>query len=129
MTFLGPEPHPSAKQGAANHQELLPRMFWDSQSEPAVEAPLGDFFAAGFGMRLPVNSLRVQVEGGASYNSFWPMPFRRSARARPTRRPARLQETQSSLDRLLARAGFSTPARAPPTGGPVRLGSGQGLAG
>ncbi|HEY3321907.1 MAG TPA: glycoside hydrolase family 172 protein [Planctomycetota bacterium] len=80
MTFLGPEPHPWAPKGAANHREMVLRIFWDGRDKPGVEAPVGDFFACGFGERMAVNSLPVQVEGGASYNCFWPMPFAKSAR-------------------------------------------------
>ncbi|HPD16909.1 MAG TPA: DUF2961 domain-containing protein [Planctomycetota bacterium] len=80
MTFLGPEPHPWAPDGAANHREMVLRVFWDGRKEPAVEAPVGDFFAAPFGQRMAVNSLPVAIEGGASYNCFWPMPFAKSAR-------------------------------------------------
>jgi hypothetical protein len=80
MTFLGPEPHPWAPNGAANHKEMVLRIFWDGRREPRVEAPVGDFFACGFGQRMAVNSLPVAVEGGASYNCFWPMPFARSPR-------------------------------------------------
>lgn len=80
MTFLGPEPHPWAPKGAANHREMLLRITWDGREKPDVESPVGDFFAAGFGRRMEVNSLPVQVENGASYNCFWPMPFARSAR-------------------------------------------------
>ena len=29
MTFLGPEPHRWAKNGSADHQEMLLRMYWD----------------------------------------------------------------------------------------------------
>ena len=57
------------------------RMYWDGEEEPSVESPLGDFFAAGHGMRVNVNSLPVQVSSeGRAYNCFWPMPFRNSAR-------------------------------------------------
>ncbi len=80
MTFLGPEPHEWAKEGAADHSEMLLRMTWDGRDHPDVEAPVGDFFAAGFGQRMEVNSIPVQVENGASYNCFWPMPFAKSAR-------------------------------------------------
>jgi len=80
MTFLGPEPHPWAKEGAAHHGEMVLRMYWDGSEAPDVEAPVGDFFACGFGMRREVRSEPVQVENGASYNCFWPMPFRESAR-------------------------------------------------
>lgn len=80
LTFLGPEPQGWAKQGSANHQEMLLRMFWDGNPRPGVEAPVGDFLAACFGRRSEVISLPVVVEGGNSYNCFWRMPFRKSAR-------------------------------------------------
>ena len=80
MTFLGPEPHPWARQGSANHQEMLLRMYWDGSERPAVEAPVGDFFANSFGRRSEVVSLPVIVEDADSYNCFWHMPFRKSAR-------------------------------------------------
>ena len=62
MTFLGPETHRWAKKGAANHQEMILRIYWDGRKEPDVEAPVGDFFAAGFGERMEVRSIPVQVE-------------------------------------------------------------------
>jgi len=80
ITFLGPEPQDWAPQGSANHQELMLRMYWDGNPKPAVEAPVGDFFANCFGERTEVISLPVIVEGGDSYNAFWRMPFRKSAR-------------------------------------------------
>ncbi len=80
ITFLGPEPHSWAKQGSANHQEMLLRMYWDGDERPAVEAPVGDFFASAFGKRSEVISLPVILEDADSYNCFWHMPFRKHAR-------------------------------------------------
>ena len=80
ITFLGPEPQNWAPRGSANHQELMLRMFWDGRERPGVEAPLGDFFANCFGERREVISLPVIVEDADSYNTFWRMPFRKSAR-------------------------------------------------
>ena len=80
LTFLGPEPQGWAAKGSADHQELLLRMYWDGAEKPAVEAPVGDFFANCFGVRSEVVSEPVVVEGGDSYNCFWRMPFRKSAR-------------------------------------------------
>jgi len=80
MTFLGPEPHPWAKNGSANHQEMLLRMYWDGSERLGVEAPVGDFFANSFAKRSEVISLPVVVEDADSYNCFWQMPFRKSAR-------------------------------------------------
>ena len=54
ITFLGPEPQAWAPKGSANHQEMLLRMYWDGSQRPAVEAPLGDFFASCFGKRREV---------------------------------------------------------------------------
>jgi hypothetical protein len=80
MTFLAPEPHDWAKDGSANHQEMLLRIFWDGSERPGVEAPVGDFFANCFGKRGEVNSIPVVVGDTGSYNCFWQMPFRKSAR-------------------------------------------------
>ncbi len=80
LTFLGPEPQGWAKNGSANHQEMLLRMYWDGRPKPAVEAPVGDFFVNCFGERREVISLPVIVEDADSYNCFWQMPFRKSAR-------------------------------------------------
>ena len=80
FTFLGPEPHPWAKEGSANHQEVLLRVYYDGCERPGVEAPLGDFFANCFGKRREVISLPVIVEDADSYNCFWHMPFRESIR-------------------------------------------------
>jgi hypothetical protein len=78
LTFLGPEPQDWAPQGAANHQEMLLRIYYDHNPRPAVEAPVGDFFANCFGKRGEVLSLPVVVEDADSYNCFWRMPFRKS---------------------------------------------------
>lgn len=80
ITFLGPEPQAWAPKGSANHQEMLLRVYWDGNPRPAIEAPVGDFFANCFGRRDEVVSLPVIVEDADSYNCFWHMPFRKSAR-------------------------------------------------
>ena len=79
MTFLH-EPHFWVTDGAANHQEMLLRIYWDGREKPDVEVPVGDFFANCFGKRMEVISVPVIVEDGDSYNCFWHMPFRKSAR-------------------------------------------------
>jgi hypothetical protein len=80
LTFPAPEPSWLGKDGCATHSELVIRMFWDGAMEPAVESPIGDFFAAGFGKRATINSMPIMVEGGDAYNCFWIMPFQKSAR-------------------------------------------------
>lgn len=56
------------------------RMYWDGESQPSVEVPVGDFFANGWGKFAPVASLAVCVNPGSGFNSYWEMPFRKSAR-------------------------------------------------
>ncbi len=80
LTFPDPAPGWLGREGNADHSELVLRIFWDGAAEPAVETPVGDFFAAGFGQRAEVNSAPVMVEGGDAYNCYWPMPFYKSAR-------------------------------------------------
>ena len=80
MTFPAPDSSWLCLNGCSNHSQLVIRMYWDGASEPAVEAPVGDFFALGFGLRADVNSVPVIVEGGDSYNCYWIMPFSKSAR-------------------------------------------------
>ncbi len=80
FTFLGPERQAWAPEGSANHQEILLRVFYDDQPEPAIDVPLGDFFANCFGKRTEVISVPVVVEDADSYNCFWHMPFRQAIR-------------------------------------------------
>ena len=75
LTFSEARPNWLESGGSAAPDEIVLRMYWDGGREPAVEAPLGDFFGAGFGRRLELKSVPVQVETGDGYNCFWPMPF------------------------------------------------------
>lgn len=75
LTFIEARPNWLEKYGAAHPGEIVLRMYWDGGKNPAVEAPLGDFFAAGFGLRREIRSFPVIVEGGDGYNSYWQMPF------------------------------------------------------
>lgn len=56
------------------------RIYWDGEETPAVECPLGDFFANGLNEYARVNSLPVCVNPGSSFNCYWPMPFRKGFR-------------------------------------------------
>ena len=64
-----------------NHwRQLLLRMYWDGDDEPAVEVPIGDFFGQGWGEFAQLSSQMVAVNPHGGCNSYWPMPFRRGAR-------------------------------------------------
>ncbi|MBA8795607.1 hypothetical protein FHX74_003243 [Friedmanniella endophytica] len=60
-------------------RRLVLRMHWDGSDEPAVEVPLGDFFASGWGRFAQVSSAMVAVNPHGGFNSYWTMPFRTGA--------------------------------------------------
>jgi len=62
------------------YRDAVLRFYWDGEESPSIETPLGDFFCNGHGLRYPVNSLMVTVNPSGGFNSYWPMPFRKSAR-------------------------------------------------
>ena len=61
-------------------RSLVLRMYWDGEDEPSVETPYGDFFCNGWCQRSNVNSLPIVVNPAGGMNSYWEMPFRKSAR-------------------------------------------------
>ena len=56
------------------------RIYWDGRKDPAVEVPLGEFFAVGQGQPAVVESLPVQVSPTGALACYWRMPFAKSAR-------------------------------------------------
>lgn len=56
------------------------RFYWDGETEPSIEAPVGDFFACGWNQYAQVSSLPVCVNPGSAFNCYWEMPFRKSCR-------------------------------------------------
>ena len=56
------------------------RMYWDGESTPSVETPVGDFFGNGWCNRANLRSLPIAVNPAGGFNSYWEMPFRKSAR-------------------------------------------------
>lgn len=60
---------------------LILRFYWDGETEPSVEVPLGDFFAMGHDTAPhTVASLPVHVGPYRACGSYWSMPFRAHAR-------------------------------------------------
>lgn len=55
-------------------------IYWDGAATPAVSVPLGDFFGAGAGALVPMETALVASPEGRSYVSYLPMPFRKGAR-------------------------------------------------
>ncbi|MFA6564083.1 MAG: glycoside hydrolase family 172 protein [Verrucomicrobiia bacterium] len=63
-----------------NWRRAIIRFYWDGETEPSVECPVGDFFACGWGKYCQINSLAVCVNPGSAFNCYWQMPFRKKAR-------------------------------------------------
>ncbi|MCL2603492.1 MAG: DUF2961 domain-containing protein [Defluviitaleaceae bacterium] len=61
-------------------RDLVLRMYWDGEAEPSVESPVGDFFCCGFSKALAITALPINVNPTGGMNSYFPMPFRQSAR-------------------------------------------------
>jgi len=59
---------------------LILRMYWDGESTPSVEVPVGDFFASGWNQYAQLSSLPVCVNPGSAFNCYWEMPFKKSAK-------------------------------------------------
>ena len=56
------------------------RIYWDDETEPSVECPVGDFFGMGWNEYAPLNSLAVCVNPGSAFNCYWAMPFRKKCK-------------------------------------------------
>jgi hypothetical protein len=61
-------------------RSAIVRFYWDDETTPSVETPVGDFFGMGWGERCRLNSLAICVNPAGGLNCYWEMPFRRSAR-------------------------------------------------
>jgi hypothetical protein len=56
------------------------RFYWDGAETPAVEVPVGDFFALAYQQFAQVASLAVCVNPRSGLNCYWEMPFRKGCR-------------------------------------------------
>jgi hypothetical protein len=62
-------------------RDMIIRFYWDGSEFPSVEAPIGDFFGVAMGKVARVSSTPIScTSSGRSRNSWWYMPFNRSAR-------------------------------------------------
>ena len=56
------------------------RFYWDDETEPSVECPVGDFFGMGWNTYAPLASAAICVNPGSAFNCYWVMPFRKKCR-------------------------------------------------
>lgn len=70
---------------SANHlKEVVIRMYWDGNTKPSVEVPAGDFFGLNLGQYFLYQSEFLTVSSVKAMNSYFAMPFRKSARITAT---------------------------------------------
>ena len=72
ITIASPEAH--------HLKKLVLRMYWDGETSPSVETPVGDFFGLGLGDYFLYQSTPLAVSSDKALNSFFPMPFQKQAR-------------------------------------------------
>jgi len=72
FTISSPDPH--------HLKNLVLRAWWDGESSPSVEAPIGDFFGMGLGEYFTYQSALLAVAPIKAMNSYFQMPFASSAR-------------------------------------------------
>ena len=67
------------------HRKLLLRIYWDEESSPSVDVPLGDFFGVGHAAAgrlfysLPLSMYVADSATRPTRNCWFPMPFSRGA--------------------------------------------------
>ncbi|HET8635358.1 MAG TPA: glycoside hydrolase family 172 protein [Acidobacteriaceae bacterium] len=61
-------------------KRIVLRMYWDGETDPSVEAPIGDFFGLGLGQYHSWQSEMLSVGNNNSLNCYFPMPFAHHAR-------------------------------------------------
>src|ERR1700684_3323862 len=60
-------------------KRIVLRMYWDGETTPSVETPIGDFFGLGLGEYYTWESELLSVAHERALNSFFPMPFQKHA--------------------------------------------------
>lgn len=71
-------------------RKIILRMYWDGENFPSVETPIGDFFGVGHGLNRNLSSFPLVCSSeGRARNSYWYMPFKRSARITATNEGSR----------------------------------------
>ena len=61
-------------------KNLVLRAWWDGETSPSIEAPIGDFFGLGLGEYFTYQSALLAVAPMKALNAYFKMPFATSAR-------------------------------------------------
>ena len=93
-----------------DYRLMILRFYWDNEDMPSVEVPVGDFFAAGWGMRHEprISSLAVCVNPRSGFNSYWQMPFRKACKVTMENMGDRKATVYYQIDYSLQKVGKET---------------------
>ena len=69
-----------ASDDAHHLKNLVLRMWWDGESSPSVEAPIGDFFGLTLGEYFTYQSALTTVAPVKALNCYFEMPFSNGAK-------------------------------------------------
>ncbi|HVX65908.1 MAG TPA: glycoside hydrolase family 172 protein [Bryobacteraceae bacterium] len=91
-----------AAQGEYHLKEIVLRAYWDGNSKPSVEVPIGDFFGLNLGQYNVYESAFLACSPGKSLNCYFAMPFRKSARITVTNEgQGKINAFYSNIDYML----------------------------
>ncbi len=65
-------------------KNLVLRAWWDGESSPSIEAPIGDFYGLGLGEYFTYQSALLAVAPAKALNCYFQMPFASAARVTVT---------------------------------------------
>ena len=91
-------------------KRIVLRIYWDGETTPSVETPIGDFFGLGLGTYHSWHSQMLSVGSVKSLNSYFPMPFAHHARITVT------NEGQQPIGDLYYNIDYRTYAKPLPAG-------------
>ncbi|MCC6697188.1 MAG: DUF2961 domain-containing protein [Candidatus Hydrogenedentes bacterium] len=94
-----------------DYRLMIFRFHWDGEETPSVEVPVGDFFAAGWGLgKEPrITSLAVCVNPRSGFNSYWQMPFRKGCKITMENKGDKQATVYYQIDYTLEKVSKSTP--------------------
>ncbi len=89
-------------------KELVMRVYWDGNSKPSVEVPIGDFFGLNLGDYFVYQSVFLNCSSVKALNSYFAMPFKQSARITVT------NESKGAVDSFYSNIDYQLVPSLPP---------------
>jgi Protein of unknown function (DUF2961) len=94
-----------AARSSHHLKEIVLRIFWDGNTKPSVETPVGDFFGLTLGDYFLYQSAFMNCSSVKALNCYFAMPFKRSARISVTNEGQQgVDAFYSNIDYQLVRA-------------------------